>query len=103
MPCAAGELCTLQELTPTAPDGHECHGGCRDRLHGICGDVEQEGGNELQRICPKCTAALQNIYIQLPLQLVQASAKVQPPAGRGRRIKRNLEQQKREKVDPGRG
>ena len=26
MPCAAGELCTLQELTPTAPNGHECYG-----------------------------------------------------------------------------
>ena len=26
MPCAAGELCRLQELTPTAPNGHECYG-----------------------------------------------------------------------------
>ena len=26
MPCAAGELCHIQDLTPKAPDGHTCRG-----------------------------------------------------------------------------
>ena len=54
MPCAAGELCTLKELTPVAPDGHPCRGGCGGRLHGLCGEPEQEGGSEIHRICPRC-------------------------------------------------
>ncbi|CAM9156605.1 unnamed protein product, partial [Laminaria digitata] len=56
MPCAAGELCRLQECTPEAPDGHECKGGCGGRLHGSCGEMEdeQQEGNELHRICFAC-------------------------------------------------
>ena len=56
MPCAAGELCFLQDRTPEAPDGHACRGGCGGRLHGTCGDQE-EGESEIHRVCPACTAA----------------------------------------------
>ena len=56
MPCAAGELYQIPEKTPESPDGHGCYGGCGGRLHGICGEVEQEGGRELRRICLKCAS-----------------------------------------------
>ena len=59
MPCAAGELCQLSNLTPKAPDGHQCRGGCGGRLHGICGEVEEEGENEMNRLCPACFTSKQ--------------------------------------------
>ena len=59
MPCAAGELCLLRNLTPKAPDGHQCRGGCCGRLHVICGDVEEDGKSELNRICPACVSSEQ--------------------------------------------
>ena len=52
MPCAAAELCLISNLTPKAPDGHQCRGGCGGRLHGICGEVEEEGESEINRLCP---------------------------------------------------
>ena len=52
MPCAAVELCQILDLTPEPYEGHGCRGGCGGRLHTICGDAEQEGDSELQRICP---------------------------------------------------
>ena len=54
MPCAAGELCLWLDGTPKEPDGHTCRGGCDGRLHGNCGDVDQESDTEMQRICPTC-------------------------------------------------
>ena len=42
MPCAAGELCPWQDSTPKEPGDHTCRGGCGDRLHSNCGDVDQE-------------------------------------------------------------
>ena len=56
MPCAAGELCQIREKTPEPPDGRGCYGGCGGRLHGIYGEVDQEGDSELRRICPKCAS-----------------------------------------------
>ena len=60
MPCAAGELCLWQDSTPKEPDGHTCRGGCGGRLHGNCGDVDQEGDTEMQRIYPTCVAVNQS-------------------------------------------
>lgn len=58
MPCAAGELCHLPHLTPVAPHGHLCRGGCGGRLHGICGEVAVEGeGEEMHRICGACLSS----------------------------------------------
>ena len=57
MPCAAGELCLWQDTTPKEPGGHTYRGGCGGRLHGNCGDVDEEGDTEMQRICPTCVAA----------------------------------------------
>ena len=59
MPCAAGEFCLPRNLTPKAPDGHQCRGGCGGRRHGICGDVEEDGESELNRICPACVSSKQ--------------------------------------------
>ncbi|CAN0079347.1 unnamed protein product, partial [Laminaria digitata] len=58
MPCAAGELCMIPNLTPEPPDGHRCRGGCGGRLHGVCGQVvddESDTDNPLRRICPTCS------------------------------------------------
>ena len=60
MPCAAGELCMIPNLTPEPPDGHRCRGGCGGRLHGVCGQVVEEDAdsdNPLRRICPTCSTA----------------------------------------------
>ena len=58
MPCAAGELCTIPGLTPEAPIGHACRGGCGGRLHGLCGEVEDpDSDNPMHRICHACAAA----------------------------------------------
>ena len=51
MPCAVGELCQIPDLMPEPHEGHGCRRGCGGRLHDICGDAEQEGDSELQRIC----------------------------------------------------
>ena len=59
MPCAAAELCLISNLTPKAPDGHQCRGGCGGRLHGICGEVEEEGESEINRLCPACYSSKQ--------------------------------------------
>ena len=52
---------------------------------------------------PNAPLLCTNKRLKLLLQLVQASAKVQPPVGRGHRRKRNLEKRRWEKVGPGRG
>ena len=49
MPCVAGELCQIHEKTPEPPDVNGCYGGCGGRLHGISGEVKQEGDSELRR------------------------------------------------------
>ena len=56
MPCAAGELCLIpdQSLGPNQGDG--CRGGCGGRLHGLCGEQEEEDGSELYRICSTCAS-----------------------------------------------
>lgn len=59
MPCAAGELCQLPDRTPEAPDGHQCHGGCGGRLHGLCGEQDQDAEFESARICYACIASKQ--------------------------------------------
>ena len=41
-------------LKPPTPDGHQCRGGCGGRLHGICGEVEEEGESEINCICHTC-------------------------------------------------
>ena len=57
MPCAAGEVCKLPDVELIAPDGrdccgHECRGGCGDKLHGICGEVEDpDGDSPTHRVC----------------------------------------------------
>ena len=58
MPCAAGELCHLPARTPEPPDGQECRGGCGDRLHGCCGEIESEAGHEYHRLCHTCSSKL---------------------------------------------
>ena len=58
MPCAAGELCTTQGLTPQPPNVHACRGGCGVRLQGLCGEVEEpDGDNQMHRICHACAVA----------------------------------------------
>ena len=59
MPCAAGELCHLSTCTPKGPDGHQCQGGCGGRLHGISGEVEEDGESEMNRICHTCLSSQQ--------------------------------------------
>lgn len=55
MPCAAGELCHIPDRTPESQNAHECRGGCGGRLHGLCGEVqEQVSDNLIHRICPSC-------------------------------------------------
>ena len=59
VPCAAGELCNLADVELIAPNGrecgHECRGGCGDRLHGMCGEVEDtDSDNPNNRICHTC-------------------------------------------------
>lgn len=74
MPCAAGELCLLQDETPSAPNGHECRGGCGGRLHGICGDIDPEGADEQARICPKCVVDSQKKSTAAPSGAASAGA-----------------------------
>ena len=41
-----------------APDGHKYRGECGDRLHGICGEVQDpDSVNTLSRICVTCLTA----------------------------------------------
>ena len=54
MPCAAGELCLIPDQSLGPNQGHGCRGGCGGRLHGLCGEQEEEDGSELYRICPTC-------------------------------------------------
>ena len=57
MPCAAGELCLVPARTPERPDGHECHGKCGGRMHGLCGEADPDCDNPKQRVCHDCLAA----------------------------------------------
>ena len=56
MPCAAGELCLIPDQSLGPNQGHGCRGGCGGRLHGLCGEQEEEDGSELYRICPTCAS-----------------------------------------------
>lgn len=40
----------MQALTPGAPHGHPCRGGCAGCLDGACGDIERWGEIELHHI-----------------------------------------------------
>ena len=82
MPCAAGELCLMQEHTLSAPNGHECRGGSGGRLHGICGDVYEEGADEQARICPKCVVASQKKSSAAPSEAGAAGAGSAARAGK---------------------
>ena len=45
----------IQDRTPQTPDGHLCRGVCGDRLHGLCGEVEDPGSDEpMHRVCQTC-------------------------------------------------
>ena len=60
MPCAAGEQCRLPDRTPVAPHGHQCHGGCGGRLHGLlCGEQDEDAEFETVRIYLLCVHCLQ--------------------------------------------
>ena len=56
MPCAAGELCLIPDQSLGPNQGHGCRGGCGGRLHGLCGEQDEEDGSELYRICPTCAS-----------------------------------------------
>ena len=49
--CADLELCRLPNRPLGEKDGHGCRLGCGGRLHGICGEPEEEGGREIHRVC----------------------------------------------------
>ena len=49
IPCAAGEVCLIQDRTPQRPDGHECRGKCGGRLHGFYGEADPNCNNPMQR------------------------------------------------------
>ena len=49
--CADLELCKLPNRPLGEKDGHGCRLGCGGRLHGICGEPEEEGGREIHRVC----------------------------------------------------
>ena len=55
MPCAA-ELCLIPDQSLGPKQGHGCRGGCGGRLHGLCGEQEEEDGSELYGICPTCAS-----------------------------------------------
>ncbi|CAB1113692.1 unnamed protein product [Ectocarpus sp. CCAP 1310/34] len=57
--CADQELCKLPNRPLGEKDGHECRLGCGGRLHGICGEPEEEGGQEIHRVCNPCIAKKQ--------------------------------------------
>ena len=52
--CADGELCKALSKELHGNSGHACRAGCGGRLHGICGEVEDPEGNEMNRICLRC-------------------------------------------------
>ena len=56
MPCAARELCLIPDQSLVPDQGHGCRGGCGGRLHGLCGEQDEEDGSELYRICPTCAS-----------------------------------------------
>ena len=57
--CADQELCKLPNRPLGEKDGHQCRLGCGGRLHGICGEPEEEGGHEIHRVCNPCIAKKQ--------------------------------------------
>ena len=58
--CADLELCKLPNRPLGEEDGHGCRLGCGGRLHGLCGEPEEEGGSEIHRVCNPCIAKKQN-------------------------------------------
>ena len=52
--CADGELRKALSKELHGNSGHACRAGCGGRLHGICGEVEDPDGNEMNRICLRC-------------------------------------------------
>ena len=85
MPCAAGEHCVVPTLTPWAPYGHECPGGCGGQLHGVCGEVvevqeeeeEADGdnaGSSFHRVCPSCAATAKSAAAAAAAEAAVATA-----------------------------
>lgn len=85
MPCAAGEQCVVPTLTPWAPYGHECPGGCGGQLHGVCGEVvevQEEGdgvdsdnaGSSFHRVCPSCAATAKSAAAAAAAETAVAAA-----------------------------
>lgn len=66
--CADQELCKLPNRPLGEKDGHQCRLGCGGRLHGICGEPEEEGGHEIHRVCNPCIAKKQKNNIFGPLE-----------------------------------
>lgn len=57
MPSAADGACKIPDSTPEPSGGaYTCRRGCGGVLHGICDALEQEGGNDMRRICPSCAS-----------------------------------------------
>ncbi|CAN0182990.1 unnamed protein product [Ectocarpus sp. 4 AP-2014] len=83
MPCADGELCKQPDVELRAPRGHDCHGGCGGRLHGMCGEVEVLDGIEMHRTCHAC--ASKNMQAPPPVpnppKRKEAEGGVLPPSG----------------------
>ena len=52
--CADGELRKALSKELHGNSGHACRAGCGGRLHGLCGEVEDPEGNEMNRICLRC-------------------------------------------------
>lgn len=82
------------------------------RVHGVCGDFDQEGSDEQARYSLNAWLTRRKNPLQLlperslqelPQQLVQASAKVRPPVARDHRRKFNLEHLRRDQAHLGRG
>ena len=51
---ADGELCKALSKELDGNSGHACRAGCGGPLHGVCGEVEDPEGNEMNRICLRC-------------------------------------------------
>ena len=62
--CADLELCKFPNKPLGEKDRHECRLGFGGRLHGICGEPEEEGGREIHRVCNPCIAKKQKSSTQ---------------------------------------
>ena len=78
--CADLELCKLPSRPLGKKDGPGCRLGCGGRLHGICGEPEEDGGRKLHRVCNPCIAKKLKTP-DSPNQLKRASKALEEWAG----------------------